>query len=133
MPSEAMSAETAETVESLEAYVSGAGGDAAAPFVTAERLIALGIVSNALFWSGLLMPFNAHTLPWVAVLHAYVAMTGLALALGGAVAVVLMAAHQVNTRLFSPQLTAAVMHFSVVIAMGILVAGASLRGWTGAA
>ena len=30
-------------------------------FVTAERLIGLGIVANALFWCGLLVPFNANS------------------------------------------------------------------------
>lgn len=106
-------------------------GEPDAPFgvVTPQRLIALGIVANALFWSGLLMPFNGHATSEIAFLHAFVAMLGVALALGGAVALVLIAIHQVVTRLFSPEMIAGVLHFSVVIAFATLSFCAHLRGW----
>lgn len=98
-------------------------------FVTPKRLIALGMVANALFWSGLLIPFNGVATPEVAFLHAMVMMLGLGLALGGAVAVVMMVVHQVSVRLCSPELTAGVMHFTVVVAFATLSLSAFLRGW----
>lgn len=98
-------------------------------FVTAERLIGLGIVANALFWCGLLVPFNANALPVVANLHAFVTMIGFGLALGGLVAVILMAVHELDKRLFSPQLIAGSLHFTVVASSATLLLAASLRGW----
>jgi hypothetical protein len=103
--------------------------DAPFGFVTPQRLIALGIVANALFWSGLLIPFNGHATAEIAFLHATVAMLGVALAMGGAVAVVMMVIHHVTVRLFSPELIAAVMHFTVVIAFATLSLCAAARGW----
>lgn len=98
-------------------------------FVTAERLIGLGIVANALFWCGLLVPFNANNLPIVANLHAFVTMIGFGLALGGLVAVILMAIHEFDKRLFSPHLIAGSLHFSVVATSVTLLIAASMRGW----
>lgn len=100
-------------------------------FVTPQRLIVLGIVANALFWSGLLLPFNSLVSPEIGYFHVFVAMLGVGLALGGAVAVVMMVIHRVTVRLFSPELMAAVMHFTVVIAFATLSLGAALRGWGG--
>ena len=111
-----------------------AGGEPDAPFgvVTAQRLIALGIVANALFWSGMLIPFNANMAHEIAFLHAFVSMLGLALALalGGAVAAVMLVAHQISVRLFSAELTAGVLHFTVVAAFATLSFSAFLRGWS---
>lgn len=98
-------------------------------FVTAERLISLGIVANALFWCGLLVPFNSNNIPEIAMLHAFVTMIGFGLALGGLVAVVLMAIHQVKKTLFSPQLIAGSLHLTVVTSSILLLIAASLRGW----
>jgi len=109
-----------------------AGGEPDAPFgvVTAQRLIALGIVANALFWSGMLIPFNVNMAHEIAFLHAFVSMLGLALALGGAVAAVMLVAHQISVRLFSAELTAGVLHFTVVAAFATLSFSAFLRGWS---
>lgn len=99
-------------------------------FITPQWLIALGIVANALFWSGLLLPFNSLVSPEIGYFHVFLAMLGVGLALGGAVAVVMMVAHRVTVRLFSPELMAAVMHFTVVIAFATLSFSAALRGWS---
>jgi hypothetical protein len=109
----------------------GGGDQRDAPFgfVTAQRLIGLGIIANTLFWCGLLIPFNGAAIPEIAFLHAMVAMLGLGLAFGGAVAVVMMVVHQVTVKLFSPELIAAVAHFTVVIAFATLCLSAVLRGW----
>lgn len=98
-------------------------------FVTAERLISLGIVANALFWCGLLVPFNSNNIPEIAMLHAFVTMIGFGLALGGFVAVILMAVHEVNDKLFSPRLIAGSLHFTVVASSVALLIAAALRGW----
>lgn len=98
-------------------------------FVTARRLIWLGVLANAYFWSGLLIPFSPTSMPELMYMHAFTMMLGVGLALGCAVATVMMVVHQVNVRLFSPELTAAVLHFTVVIAMTTMVVSASLRGW----
>lgn len=95
-------------------------------FVTPQRLIALGIVANTLFWCGLLLPFNSLVTPEIAYFHVFVAMLGVGLALGGAVAVVMMVVHRVTVRLFSPELIAAVMHFTVVIAFAALSLSAAV-------
>lgn len=98
-------------------------------FVTAERLISLGIVANALFWCGLLVPFNPGKAPEIAMLHAFVTMIGFGLALGGLVAVILMAVHEINTKLFAPHIIAAALHSTVVASTILLLVAASLRGW----
>ena len=98
-------------------------------FVTPQRLIALGVVANTMFWSGLLLPFNSLVTPEIGYFHVFVAMLGVGLALGGAAAVVMMVVHRVTVRLFSPELMAAVMHFTVVIAFATLSLSAALRGW----
>ncbi|MCR4378492.1 MAG: hypothetical protein NUV50_10440 [Rhodospirillales bacterium] len=95
-------------------------------FVTPQRLIVLGIVANALFWSGLLLPFNSLVSPEIGYFHVFVAMLGVGLALGGAVAVMMMVVYRVTVRLFSPELIAAVMHFTVVIAFVTLSLSAAV-------
>lgn len=98
-------------------------------FVTARRLIWLGVLANAYFWCGLLIPFRANAAPELVYMHAFTLMLGVGLALGCAVATVMMVIHQVNVRLFSPELTAAVLHFTVVIAMATMVVSAWMRDW----
>jgi hypothetical protein len=97
-------------------------------FVTLQRLIALGIVANVLFWGGLLVPYHGSASSEIAFLHAFVAMLGGALALGGATAVMLRVARQATVRLRSMELVAAVFHFSVIIAFAALSFSAFLRG-----
>lgn len=91
--------------------------------VTPRLLAVLGVVATVLFWGGLLVPYNGY-----AFMPAFVATLGGALALGGAMAVVLVVARQATVRLRSTELVAAVLHFSVVFALAALSFSAFLRG-----
>lgn len=95
---------------------------------TPRLLAGLGVVANALFWGGLLVPYHGAASAETAFLHAFVAALGGALAVGGATAVMLMVARQVAVRLGSTQMVAAVLHFSVLIACAALSFNAFVRG-----
>ncbi|PHS78374.1 MAG: hypothetical protein COB59_07350 [Rhodospirillaceae bacterium] len=65
-------------------------------FVTPDGLVAYGLMANALFWCGLLLPYNANTAPHIAYLNVFVVLMGAALAFGGAVATLMIASNKVS-------------------------------------
>ena len=97
-------------------------------FVTPQVLVATGIVSNALFWSGLAMPFRLGSPTEVAFLHVFSALLGLALALGGAVSTLMLVHRKVTVSLRSFEFAAGLLNISVLTATGTLLFAAFLRG-----
>lgn len=96
--------------------------------VTPPLLVAYGIMANALFWSGLLMPFNANAPSEVAYLHVFCVLVGLALAFGGATATLMIVAQKVTVPLRSMEFAAGLLNISVLTATGTLLLSALIRG-----
>lgn len=97
-------------------------------FVSPQVLVATGIFSNALFWSGLAMPFSLGAPPEVAFLHVFSALMGLALALGGTVSTLMLVNRKVSVPLRSYEYAAGLLNISVLTATGTMLFAAFLRG-----
>jgi len=96
--------------------------------VTPQLLVAYGIMANALFWSGLTLPYNANSAPEVAYLHGFVAVLGIALALGGATATLMIVSRRVSVPIRSLEFVAGLLNISVLTATGCLLMSALIRG-----
>jgi hypothetical protein len=96
--------------------------------VTSKLLVAYGIVANALFWGGLLTPFHANAGPEITYLHGFIALLGLTLAIGGAVATMMTVSRKGSVSLQSLEFAAWFFNFFVLTATGALLVSAFIRG-----
>lgn len=86
-----------------------------------QVLVAFGLVANALFWSGLLLPFNAKGAPEIAYLHVFVVLLGLALAFGGTMATLMIVARKASVPVRSTEYAAGMLNISVLTAVAFLL------------
>jgi len=97
-------------------------------FVSPAGLVAYGIMANALFWCGLLLPYNANAELHVAYLHGFVVLMGVALAFGGAVATLMIVTHKISVPYYSLEFASGLLNIFVLTTSGTLVMHALIRG-----
>lgn len=85
-----------------------------------------GVMANALFWYGLLAPYNPHTRPEGGFLHALFTLIGVAMALGGALAVMLIDRQHGPGALRKLDYMGGVLNLIVLTAAFVLVVSAFL-------
>ena len=96
-------------------------------FVLPSHLMAYGIVANALFWCGLLMPFDANSSPEMTYLQGYVTLLGVALAFGGGTAILITVARKISVPLKVREFIAGLLNISVLTAAGTLLINTLIR------
>ena len=96
-------------------------------YITPAGLVAYGLMSNALFWSGLLLPYNANSAPHIAYLHVFVVLMGVALAVGGALATLMVVTKQVSVPYYSLEFAAGLLSIFVLTTAGTLLLHAFIR------
>lgn len=73
-------------------------------------------------------PFNVNASPEIAYLHSFITALGLALAIGGFMATMMIVARKVSVPLLSREFAAGCLHMFVLTATGALVLSALLHG-----
>lgn len=89
--------------------------------VTPAGLAAYSIMANALFWCGLLLPYNANTASYIVYLRAFVVVMGVALAFGGATATLMIVSNKASVPYRSLEFASALLNFFVLTTTGTLV------------
>lgn len=97
-------------------------------YIKPAGLVAYGLMANALFWSGLLLPYNANSAPHVAYLHVSVVLMGGALAFGGAVATLMIVSNKKSVPYFSLEFSSGILNIFVLTTAGTLLMHALIRG-----
>ncbi|MBL4748246.1 MAG: hypothetical protein JKY17_05600 [Magnetovibrio sp.] len=92
-----------------------------------SHLMTYGLIANALFWSGLLMPFKANASPEMTYLQGYVTLLGVALALGGGTAILITVARKISVPLKTREFIAGFLNISVLTAAGMLLVNIIMR------
>ena len=85
-----------------------------------------GAMANAMFWYGLLAPYNPHTRPEGGYLHALFTLIGVAMALGGAFAIILIDRQHGSGALRKFDYMGGVLNLIVLTAAFVLVVSAFL-------
>lgn len=93
-------------------------------YVKPPLLIAYGLMANALFWSGLMMPYNEHSALFVAYLHVVSILLGFAMAWGGSMATLMLIEHKKTVPVRSMEFVAGLLNLSVLTAAAVLMLAA---------
>lgn len=94
--------------------------------ITPMVLAIYGVMANAMFWYGLLAPYNPHTRPEGGYLHALFTLIGVAMALGGALAIIMIDRQHGPGALRRLDYMGGVLNLIVLTAAFVLVASAFL-------
>ena len=96
--------------------------------VSPVGLFVYGIMANALFWCGLLLPYNANTAPHIAYLQIFTVMMGVALAFGGAIATLMIVSNKVSLPYRSLEFASVLLNIFVLTTAGTWVIHAIILG-----
>lgn len=108
-------------------YIASVSADEPRQTASPGVLAAVGLAANALFWGGLMTPYNAASYPELAYLNAILVGLGAALALGGVAAGVMRSMRQPSLCLLcGTGLSAAVLGMSALLLAAVAFAPAGV-------
>lgn len=97
-------------------------------YVKPPLLVAYGMMSNALFWAGLMLPYGVNSPIFVAYLHVVSVLLGFAMAFGGSIATLMLVSRKEDVPYRSVEFAAGMLNISVLTATATMALAAYSRG-----